>query len=150
MLLKVVFFYLKSKPTIMKKNFCLVLFCFILFINGYSQTVNDIPLKNINVEYVQIVGTSKMFSNKLLIEIDFGQENKFFSSDKDTRIKDSSGKYMIFNSMIDALNFMCANGYEFVQAYAFNAADQNLYHYLLRKPKHLPNIHINRLPKDSM
>jgi hypothetical protein len=100
-----------------------------------AQTVNDIPLKDIDVEYVQIVGTSRLLSNKLTIEIDFGQENKLFSSDKDTRIKDVNGKNMIFNSMIDALNFMTKNAYEFVQAYAFSVGNQNVYHYLLRRKK---------------
>ena len=108
-----------------------------LFLLGdlYAQTVNDIPIKDIDVEYIQILGTSKLFSNKLSIEIDFGQENKYFSSDKDTRVKNSEGKNMIFNSMIDALNFMTKNGYEFVQAYAFTVNNQNVYHYLLRKKK---------------
>jgi hypothetical protein len=100
-----------------------------------SQTVNDIPLKDIDVEYVEIVGTSRVLSSKLTIEIDFGQENKLFSSDKDTRVKDVNGKNMIFNSMIDALNFMTKNGYEFVQAYAVTKSDQNIYHYLLRRKK---------------
>lgn len=43
---------------------------------AFSQTVNDVPIKDIDVEYVQIVGTSKLLSNKVTIEIDFGQENK--------------------------------------------------------------------------
>lgn len=72
---------------------------FVAFTNAKSQTVNDIPIKDIDVEYVQIVGTSKLLSNKVTIEIDFGQENKLFSSDKDTRIKDINGKNLIFNSM---------------------------------------------------
>lgn len=105
--------------------------CFLL--NANSQTVNDVPIKDIDVEYVQIVGTSRLLSTKLTIEIDFGQENKLFSSDKDTRVKDANGKNMIFNSMIDALNFMTKNGYEFVQAYAISVSNQNVYHYLLRK-----------------
>lgn len=103
--------------------------------NAKSQTVNNIPIKDIDVEYVQIVGTSRILSNKLTIEIDFGQENKLFSSDKDTRVKDVNGKNMIFNSMIDALNFMTKNGYEFVQAYAITVSNQNVYYYLLRKKK---------------
>jgi hypothetical protein len=69
------------------------------------------------------------------IEIDFGQENKLFSSNKDTRIRDENGKNMIFNSMIDALNFMTKNGYEFVQAYAFAVGNQNVFHNLLRKKR---------------
>lgn len=117
-----------------KVIFTAALFCAINYVSK-AQTVNDIPLKDINVEYVQIVGTSKLFSNKVTIEIDFGQENKLFSSDKDTRIKDINGKNMVFNSMIDALNFMSANGYEFVQAYVLAKDNQTAYHYLLRKRK---------------
>lgn len=102
--------------------------------NTFAQTINDLPVKEIDVEYVQIVGTSKLLSNKVTIEIDFGQENKLFTA-KDTQVKNESGKKMVFNSMIDALNFMTSNGYEFVQAYAFTLASNNqtVYHYLLRK-----------------
>ena len=53
-----------------------------------AQTVNDIPLKDIDQTYVQIVGTSGAMSNKVKIEIDFGQVNKFFSSAKDTQLRD--------------------------------------------------------------
>ena len=51
-------------------------------------------------------------------------------------IRDENDKAVEFNSMIDALNFMTANGYEFVQAYAFSVASgPNVYHYLMRKSK---------------
>lgn len=100
-----------------------------------AQTVNDIPLKDIDVEYVQIVGTSKLLSTKLTIQIDFGQRTKFFSSGKETIVKDTDGKAVDFNSMIDALNFMSKNGYEFVNAYAITVGNQNVYHYLLRNKK---------------
>lgn len=100
-----------------------------------AQTVNDIPLKDVDVEYVQIVGTSKLLSTKLTIQIDFGQRTKLFSSGKETIIKDENGKTLEFNSMIDALNFMSKNGYEFVNAYAITVSNQNVYHYLLRNKK---------------
>jgi spore germination protein YaaH len=98
----------------------------------YSQTVNDIPIKEINVEYIQIVGTSKLLSTKVTIEIDFGQRNKLFNFN-DTAVKDENGKLLELNSMIDALNFMNKNGYEFVQAYVLTIGSQNVYHYLMRK-----------------
>lgn len=100
-----------------------------------AQTVNDIPIKDIDVEYVQIVGTSKLFSTKLTIQIDFGQRTKFFSSGKETIVKDEEGKALDFNSMIDALNFMSKNGFEFVNAYVISIGNQNVYHYLLRNKK---------------
>lgn len=101
-----------------------------------AQTVNDIPLKDIDVEYVRIVGTSKLLTTKLTIEIDFGQRTKFFSSGKETIVKDMDGKPIDFNSMIDALNFMSKNGFEFVTAYALSVGNQNVYHYLLKNNKH--------------
>ena len=113
-----------------------VLFLSILFLSGvfaYSQTVNDIPIEEIDVEYIQIVGTSRLFSKKVTIEIDFGQDTKFFSSGNDTQVKNSDGKLVKFNSMIDALNFMSSNGYHFTQAYAFAVGNQNVYHYLMKK-----------------
>ena len=44
-------------------------------------------------------------------------------------------KQLIFNSMMDALNFMSKNGFEFVDAYAITSSNQNVYHYLLRSTK---------------
>jgi hypothetical protein len=117
----------------MKKASLLTIFVMTFGISTiYAQTVNDIPIKEIDVEFVQIVGTSKLFSNKLTIEIDFGQENKFWSQ-KDTQVKDADGKKMVFNSMIDALNFMSKIGYNFINAHAITIGNQNVYHYLLQK-----------------
>ncbi len=92
----------------------------------FSQTVNDIPIKEIDVAYVQIVGTSKLMSTKLSIRIDFGQETKFWSGGKETIVKDVDGKPTKFNSMIDALNFMNENGNDFVSAYTLTMRNQNV------------------------
>jgi hypothetical protein len=50
-------------------------------------------------------------------------------------LKDELGKALDFNSMIDALNFMAQNGFEFVNAYTITVANQNVYHYILKKKK---------------
>jgi hypothetical protein len=73
-------------------------------------------------------------SNKVTIEIDFGQENKYWSA-RDTQVKDENGKLVVFNSMIDALNFLSKNGYEFIDAYTITISNQNVYHYILKKKK---------------
>lgn len=100
--------------------------------SALSQTVNGKPIAEIDVEYVQIVGTAKFLSNKVKIQIDFGQEDKLFTAN-DTQVRDETGKLMVFNSMIDALNFMSKNGYDFVSAYTITISNQNVYHYLLKK-----------------
>ena len=84
-----------------------------------AQSVNGVPLKDIDQTYVQIVGTSNMMGNKVKIQIDFGQENKYWST-KDTRMLDDDGNDIKFNSMIDALNFMNKAGYEFLTATPFH------------------------------
>jgi len=100
--------------------------------NLFSQTVNDIPFKDIDTQYVQIVGTSKLFSAKVTIRIDFGQNLKALQV-KDARIKDKDGKPIVFNSMIDALNFMSENGYDYEDAYVVTVGNQLVYHYLLKR-----------------
>ena len=109
----------------------LVLFC---SFSSFSQTVNGVPIKDIDVEYIEIVGTSKLLSSQITVQIDFGQRDKLFSS-KDTQVKDTEGNLMVFNSMIDAMNFFGSNGYVFQQAYVVTLSNQNVYHYLLRKEK---------------
>lgn len=116
----------------MKTVLTTILLSFFAFGFAYSQTINGTPLKDIDVEYIQIVGTSKLLSTKVTINLDFGQEDKFWNA-KDTQLLDENGKPVILNSMIDALNFMSKNGYEFVQAYALTIGNQNIYHYLMRK-----------------
>ncbi len=117
----------------MKKS--ILSLCFVLFLtfSTFSQTVNGIAIKDIDVEYIEIVGTTRFLSDKVNVEIDFGQDTQFFGSTKQTEIKDKKGEKIKFNSMIDALNFMSKNGYQFVQAYALVKDSQNIYHYLMRK-----------------
>lgn len=98
-----------------------------------AQTVNDIPLKELDVEYILIVGEGKMFSDKVSVKIDFGQNTKFFSSKDEMFIRDKEGERVKFNSMVDALNYLSGHGFQFVQAYAITIGNQNVYHYLMRK-----------------
>jgi len=114
----------------MKVSYCFFLVFLPFF--GMGQTVNDIPIEDIDVKYIQIVGTGRALSDKVNVKIDFGQDTKFFGSSKSLKILDKEGKKIKFNSMIDALNFMSKNGYEFVQAYAVNEEYQEI-HYLMRK-----------------
>ena len=81
--------------------------------------------------YCEIVGTAKLMSNKVTITVDFGQKMSIWA---DNRMK-QNGKAVGFNTMIDALNFMGKEGWEFAQAYIVTeGSNQNVYHYLLKKP----------------
>jgi hypothetical protein len=106
------------------------LFLCCLLLNG-----QDIKSDSIKFTYCELVGSTRLLSNKVTVQIDFGQATKFFS---DKRYKDpETGKPVIFNSMIDALNFMGKDKWEFVQAYIVTegsgTSSQNVYHFLLKK-----------------
>lgn len=117
----------------MKKIFLVILMVFSTSMK--AQTINDIFIKDLNVSYIQIVGTSKFMSNKVTIELDFGQHNKLFSNGKNMVIMDENKKPINFNSMIDALNFLSLNGFRLVQTYAFSTGNSNVYHFVLEKVK---------------
>ena len=118
-----------------KGGILIILFIALIGIEtGFSQTVNGKRISTIDVEYVEIVGRVKIFSQKLNIQIDFGQENRGFNS-KDTEIRDRDGKAVPFNSMIDALNFMSKNGYDFVDSYSIVNSNDSTIYYLLKKRK---------------
>lgn len=117
----------------MKKLFILSLIGCATF--SFAQTVNDVPIRAIDVDYVQIIGTGRSLSTKVNVEIDFGQETKSISFKNGTNIKDEKGRNMKFNSMMDALNFMSANGYSFQFAYTMNDDKDKAIYYILKKNK---------------
>ncbi|HLP21468.1 MAG TPA: hypothetical protein VK174_14245 [Chitinophagales bacterium] len=81
-------------------------------------------------EYCMLVGTAKLFSTKVSIEIDYGQKKKLYG---DNRFKDSGGKLVAFDSMVDALNFMNSKGWELYAAYPMASQMGSAYHYLLKR-----------------
>lgn len=83
-----------------------------------------------NYVYCELVGTQGVFSSKVTVSIDFGQATGFFS---DKTLKDQNGKTIKFNSMVDALNYMGGQGWEFVQAFTIGEKGSFVYHYLMKK-----------------
>ena len=116
----------------MKKT--LIILLSIIWLSANSQTKEPlIAGDSAQYTYCQIVGTGRLLSNKVTVELDFGQ---FRSIWNDNRLKDpATGERIVFNGMIDALNYMGNLGWEFVQAYAITLGNQNVYHYLLKKSK---------------
>lgn len=80
--------------------------------------------------YCQLLGRGQLFSTKVTVTIDFGQESGWF---KDQRLVDEKGDPITFNSMVDAMNYMGTLGWEFEQAYVITTNGQNVYHWLLSK-----------------
>ena len=51
----------------------------------------------------------------------------------DSQLVDSNGKKIVFNSMVDGMNYMGKFGWKFAQAYAITIGQSNVYHWLLYK-----------------
>lgn len=104
----------------------LTVIVFACSVNSFAQA----PESDVKYVYCEIVGIGKMLSNKVNVQIDFGQASGMF---EDTRLKDENGKAVKFNSMVDAMNWMGNDGWEFAQAYVISTGQQNVYHWLLKK-----------------
>jgi len=88
-----------------------------------------------NEVYCEVVGKEVGILNKKVeITVDFGQAKGWVESlTGENPLKDSSGKTIKFNSMIDALNHMSKSGWLFVNAYSITIKNTNIYHYVMRK-----------------
>ena len=122
------------------KQFAIALFLILFSQMSFSQVSKenikiDSVLVTKNYVYCEILGTGSLFSTKVKIDIDYGQEVSFWNQDR--RLKDENGKSVKFNSMVDALNYMGTLGWEFVQAYVVTVpsmgGQQNVYHWLLKR-----------------
>ena len=71
-----------------------LIFLCLLFISiqGFSQTEKV-------EQYCEVVATPKLLSNKVTIDIDYGEERSFW---KDHRERDEAGKLKKFNTTIEA------------------------------------------------
>lgn len=105
-----------------KKLLLITVFCFAI-IGLRAQDDNATYI------YCEIVGTQRFMSNKVTIELDYGQAKKFGERQ---RLRGEDGKPVIFNSMVDAMNWMGSKGWEFCQAYVVTYQNQNIYRWLLK------------------
>jgi hypothetical protein len=93
--------------------------------------VNDVNINELeHVQYVELLGVQRLLSNKIVVNVDYGQPRRIF---REPRIKDGRGRNMKFNSMIDALNFMAMNGWEYVNNHQIHTDDTDEFHFLLRR-----------------
>ncbi len=107
-----------------------LLFLFLLFPSFGKSQASDAKVD----QYCELIAQARLFSRKVNIDIDYGDERKFF---KDYRLKDESGKLKKFNSVVDALNYMGQQGWKLVNAFLVTEGSgtsvSNVYHYVFRK-----------------
>lgn len=112
--------------------------------NLFAQTANDVPLKEINIEYIQISGVTSGFSKKRTIEVEFGKNHDLWDK-KEVKIKDENGEEVEFPTMIDALNFFSKNGYDFVtNSVVVNNPSINTRYIIMRKRENQPTAAVEK------
>ncbi len=81
-------------------------------------------------QYCQVIATPRLLSNKVTIDIDFGDEKSIW---RDNRLKTDGGKLKKFNTVIDALNYMGKSGWVFINAYPVRMGETEIYHFAFKK-----------------
>ena len=99
----------------------------ILFTSFTSFSQNDTTKIE---QYCEVVATPRLLSNKVTIDINYGEEKSIW---KDTRLKTDEGKLKKFNTVIDALNYMGKDGWIFINAFPVINGTTQVYHYAFKK-----------------
>ena len=123
----------------MKKALVLAILILLSFNVVLSQIfVNGVDISKEDIEFCEIVGyNGPILGKKVIITIGYGAKYDIL---KEQKITDENNKKIVFNSMIDALNFMNKMGWEYIDNYAVSSfwlggGKGMVLHYLLRKKK---------------
>ena len=82
-------------------------------------------------QYCEVVASQRFMSNKVTIDIDYGEARSLFQTNK---VKDESGANKKFNTTIDASNYLGKNGWRLVNAFPItNGTESVTYHYVFKK-----------------
>ena len=81
-------------------------------------------------QYCQVIALPRLLSNKVTIDIDFGDEKSIW---RDGRLKTFDGKLKKFSTIIDALNYMGMDGWIFINAYPVGIGENVTYHFAFKK-----------------
>ena len=118
----------------MKKLSLILIFSAFALIS--NAQVNNAGTKETTV-YCDVVSRHVLlsFSGKVKIDVDFGQSQKFISGINYNALKDEDGKAIVFNSIVDALNYMSNEGWSLVNTYTVTNPDtKELHvHYIMKK-----------------
>jgi hypothetical protein len=82
-------------------------------------------------QYCDIMSVGKLFSNKVKVTIDKGEFQSIWKPE--SMLKDENGNPIVFNTTIDALNFMGKNGWKLVNAFPITEGGTNVYHFFFKK-----------------
>lgn len=102
----------------MKKIFFVLALFFAGTTAAFSQVVVDgVNINNLEqVSMVRMIAQERFLSSRVTIFIDYGQSVQGGSRQRMEVINPQDGKRMRFNSVMHAVNFLIANGWEYVEA----------------------------------
>lgn len=104
----------------------------ILLVNIFTG-IAYAQLKPATVEqYCSLNVMPRLLSNKVNIDVDYGNPRKLFSF-KDNRVKDDDGKAKKFNTAVEALNYMSSQGWKLVNAMALTEGGNTVYRYIMKR-----------------
>ena len=109
---------------------------FLLGFSSFSQTVNGVPLQDLDVEYIRIYNSTIGLNPP--INIDFGRGRVAVTNNKHNILRDENNQPINFNTMLDALNFLAKHGFELVQAYVAAYDDHRDMHFYILRRKQTP------------
>jgi hypothetical protein len=115
---------LKNSKQIMKKVTIISLVLFTTLASFAQANISKVE------QYCQIIASPRLLSNKVTIDIDFGEEKSIW---RDNRLKTYNGRLKKFNTVIDALNYMGRDGWIFINAYPVTIGTGVIYHFAFKK-----------------
>lgn len=116
----------------MKKYSLFVLIVFVFMgVKVQAQSINNVPIKDIENRYIEIVASFGRGTVMNSFVIDLGQTNRVFSA-RDIQLRDQNGMLLKFTSIVDLLNYFAKNGYELTNTYTL-AGNQYECHYVLKR-----------------
>lgn len=105
------------------------IFVFVCLIGSYSAFAQDSSRVE---QYCRLVAQNRVLSNRVNIDVDYGDERKLFS---DNRLRDEeTGRIKKFNTVVDALNYMGSQGWILVNAFPVSdGTTTTTLHYYFKK-----------------
>jgi hypothetical protein len=95
-------------------------------------TINTQAQNAVIEQYCSLNVMPRLLSNKVNIDVDYGNPRKLFAF-KDNRVKDEDGKAKKFNTAVEALNYMSAQGWKLVNAMAMTEGGNAVYRYIMKR-----------------
>ncbi|GAB3780558.1 hypothetical protein GCM10028818_32980 [Spirosoma horti] len=122
----------------MKPVFLLTLFFGLITAKAsFSQVyVDGVLIDTLNTPYCQLIGSNASLLSKAHIVIDYGQ--RYLNSGLNRQqISGPNRQPMVFNSTIDALNFMVRQGWELIstQVIGNESGSESTFIYMLKRRK---------------